>query len=175
MSRATIQCLICKGRSTVCLGLVVGSLNATHLTVLLKGTCNSRMIKHSNSINGMQGGPESSGTCAHTLYSRRVCQVNSVYYGKQPAAYVFNLSQSHLRSKKVNIQDVKFWILCGSPPGDHHRWSKVPTPPSAGPSRPPPLGQTPQSWLSPVAGREPPLAVNVGHTPCLPHPQPSPA
>lgn len=48
--------------------------------------------------------------------------------------------------------------------------------PATRPSPPPsPLGQAPQSWLSPVAGREPPLAVSVGHVPCLPHPQPSPA
>ena len=69
---------------------------------------------------------------------------------------------------------MRFWILRPSPPTDR-KWTKSPPLPTRSLHPLSPLGQAPQSWLSPVAGREPPLAVNVGHLPCLPHPQPSPA
>lgn len=124
-------------------------------------------------ISQNAGRPRSADTCIYTLYSwmvfqRRKCTIKiNPYKGLICCNCIYNLRKWH---SWYEVLDPVVEYPWGPP-----KVSKVPIPPPPSPPPPFPMGQTPQSWLSPVAGREPPLAVNVGHTPCLPHPQPSPA
>lgn len=110
MSRATIQCPIYKVRQvvyskTICFGLVVVGFNGTQLILLnltLKCTCNSRMIKHSDSFNGMQVGPDFLDICICTLcycmvFQRRVCTIKIKQYEG------FSLLQFHSQAKKMTF------------------------------------------------------------------------
>lgn len=107
MSRAIIQCPIYKVRQfiyskTICFGLVVVGFNGTQLILLLKCTCTIRMIKHSDSFNGMQVGPDFMDTDIYTLYCCTVFQ-RRVYTRKVKQYKGFSLLQIHLQSKKMTF------------------------------------------------------------------------